>query len=182
MYILKEIKEVKNVHQKVNSPSWETGCCVRSSVKCRHSSPCSSWPKESCSTLGFPFFPSRSFKIIYRNPDHKPIWCYLKEIKYIFLCVLTNFCRDAMKTAKKKWWHYNSNNNNNNLRDKQTFLRAVGRLTLGISLSFPLLTRGAVESRALCGAEYSCWCPLNMDGTLVDPELWNGVVVPTKNT
>lgn len=34
-------------------------------------------------------------------------------------------------------------------RPSLTFLRAVGRLTLGISLSFPLLTRGAVESREL---------------------------------
>ena len=60
-----------------------------------------------------------------------------------------------------------------------TFLRAVGRFTLGISLSFPLLIRGAVESRELCGEEYGCWWPFNMDGTLVEPEPWNGVVVPT---
>lgn len=63
-----------------------------------------------------------------------------------------------------------------------TFLRAVGRFTLGISLSFPLLIRGAVESRELCGEEYGCWWPFNIDGTLVEPEPWNGVVVPTAET
>lgn len=49
------------------SPSWEAGSRARSSVKCRHSSPCSSWPEDSCSTFVFPFLPSRSFKIIYGN-------------------------------------------------------------------------------------------------------------------
>lgn len=50
-----------------NLPSWEAASRERSSVKCRHSSPLSSWPKDSCSKLDFPFFPSRSFKMIYRN-------------------------------------------------------------------------------------------------------------------
>lgn len=37
-----------------------------------------------------------------------------------------------------------------------TFFMAVVFLTLGISRSFPLLTRGAVESRMLCGGVYVC--------------------------
>ncbi len=56
---------VHGVHNDL--PSWEAGSRGRSSVKCKHSSPCSSWPEHSCSALGFPFFPSRSFKIIYKN-------------------------------------------------------------------------------------------------------------------
>lgn len=78
--IRKCIMETKNMgktelfsllNNELTPPSWEAGSRGRSSVKCRHSSPCSSWPEDSCSTLDFPFFPSRSFKIIYRNTKHK---------------------------------------------------------------------------------------------------------------
>lgn len=137
-------------NNQLASPSWDAGSRERSSVKCRHSSPCSSWLGDSRSTLGFPFFPSRSFNIIYRNTEQ------LKIRVHSFY-----FCEDV-STSPRLW----------------TFFRGVGRLTLGISLSFPLLTRGAVESRELCGAEYCCWWPFNMDDTLA--ELWNGAAVPTR--
>lgn len=60
------------LNNELPSPSWEAGSRARSSVKCRHSSPCSSWPEDSCSTFALPFFPSRSFKMIYGNT--KQIW------------------------------------------------------------------------------------------------------------
>lgn len=52
-------------------PSCEAGSRARSSAKCKHSSPCSSWPDDSCSTLGLPFFPSRSFKMICKNTEER---------------------------------------------------------------------------------------------------------------
>lgn len=56
---------VISLSHKTASPSCEVGSCVRSSVKCIHSSLFSSWAEDSESTLVLPFFPSRSFKIIY---------------------------------------------------------------------------------------------------------------------
>ena len=67
-------------NKELPSPSWETGSRVRSSVNCRPSSPCSSWPEDSCSTLVLPFFPSRSFKIIYGNKIYME-WQKQKHLK-----------------------------------------------------------------------------------------------------
>lgn len=137
---------------KLPSLSWEAGSRARSSVKCRDSSPCSSWPEDSCSTLVFPFFPSRSFKIIYQNTEqkcqkqgHKKKMCRFKDLHFFhqFVCRLNNIFLSSLLNDKLQL-------------KSLTFLRAVGRFTLGISLSFPLLIRGAVESRALCGAENGC--------------------------
>lgn len=67
-------------NKELPSPSWETGSRARSSVNCRPSSPCSSWPEDSCSTFVLPFFPSRSFKIIYGNKIYME-WQKQKHLK-----------------------------------------------------------------------------------------------------
>lgn len=59
-----------------------------------------------------------------------------------------------------------------------TFLSAVGRFNFAISLSFPLFTFGAVESKGL--RQPIDGCPFVKDFLLADSLVWKGAALPTK--
>lgn len=62
--------------------------------------------------------------------------------------------------------------------DAFTFLSAVGRFSFEISLSFPLFTFGAVESKGL--RQPIDGCPFVKDFLLADSLVWKGAALPTK--
>lgn len=63
--------------------------------------------------------------------------------------------------------------------DMFTFLSAVGRFSFAISLSFPLFTFGAVESKGL--RQPIDGCPFVKDFLLADSLVWKGAALPTKH-